>query len=258
LFQDAVAREACPVPGVRLLCTDFSVLGGAFTIMDFMPGRPLLLSIVPEAMPGVVAGFQVALHRINPAPLMESFRQCGPGISDCRFRLTTSLVEPRMLAGRYPRLFPPIVGWLVTHFPGDPERLSICHGDLHPLNILVRNDRVTGVVDWTNATVADPMLDIAGTSLILALASRHFPSWANPHRMVKAYLDCYRNEMPVAPDRLDYYRVYWCAMRLAKAVTGRGIWKNPQIVRSLLADIGRLTGIALPNALEPESMRSPV
>jgi aminoglycoside phosphotransferase (APT) family kinase protein len=88
----------------------------------------------------------------------------------------------------------------------------ICHGDLHPFNVLADGDVLT-VLDWTGAILADPCFDLALTELLLtnppldlprplaALARRagkllarrfvaHYVT-ANPHASLKA-LDWYR------------------------------------------------------------------
>ena len=43
----------------------------------------------------------------------------------------------------------------------------ICHGDLHPFNLLVDGGHTT-VVDWTGALRAEAAYDVAFTSLLLA------------------------------------------------------------------------------------------
>jgi aminoglycoside phosphotransferase (APT) family kinase protein len=43
----------------------------------------------------------------------------------------------------------------------------ICHGDLHPFNLLVDGDEWT-LIDWSTAVVADPHYDLAFTTLMLA------------------------------------------------------------------------------------------
>ncbi|MED3626856.1 macrolide 2'-phosphotransferase [Bacillus subtilis] len=46
---------------------------------------------------------------------------------------------------------------LPTYWPGFS---SLIHGDLHPPHILIdQNERVTGLLDWTEAKVADPAKD---------------------------------------------------------------------------------------------------
>ncbi|WP_138945631.1 phosphotransferase [Plantibacter sp. M259] len=63
--------------------------------------------------------------------------------------------------------------WTVTAPPAfasiDGER-SLLHLDLHPLNILLgSDDRVTAVIDWTNAAAGSPDYDRARTSAIFRL-----------------------------------------------------------------------------------------
>jgi aminoglycoside phosphotransferase (APT) family kinase protein len=38
---------------------------------------------------------------------------------------------------------------------------SLCHGDLKTAHILVDGDRLTGVIDWGDAAIADPLWDVA-------------------------------------------------------------------------------------------------
>ena len=47
------------------------------------------------------------------------------------------------------------------------RRRVICHGDLHPFNLLVDGHRWT-LIDWSTAVLADPHYDLAFTTLMLA------------------------------------------------------------------------------------------
>jgi aminoglycoside phosphotransferase (APT) family kinase protein len=50
----------------------------------------------------------------------------------------------------------------------------VCHGDLHPFNVLVAGDRFS-VIDWTAALIAEPTYDVAFTWLLLADAPLSVP-----------------------------------------------------------------------------------
>jgi hypothetical protein len=50
---------------------------------------------------------------------------------------------------------PPLVGPLTQ-----PRKAAICHGDFHPLNILADKNQPTGVIDWANAVIAEPAMDV--------------------------------------------------------------------------------------------------
>lgn len=43
----------------------------------------------------------------------------------------------------------------------------VCHGDLHPFNLLVDDVGATTVLDWTGAILAEPAFDVAYTSMLL-------------------------------------------------------------------------------------------
>ena len=55
----------------------------------------------------------------------------------------------------------------------------ICHGDLHPFNLLVDGDRVT-VLDWSTALLAPRAYDVGFTSLLLSEPPLRVPSWQRP------------------------------------------------------------------------------
>lgn len=73
---------------------------------------------------------------------------------------------------------------------------GICHLDFQPFNVLSDGSEVTGIVDWSNARVADPMLDVARTRVILELAPALLPdqpiaaftaAWAEGYRAVRPF-----------------------------------------------------------------------
>lgn len=85
----------------------------------------------------------------------------------------------------------------------------VCHGDFHPLNVIV--DAVGGavVIDWTDATLDDRHSDIARTAALLRSAAvagdssieRAVLAVAGPV-LAFVYLRAYRRLLPVDRDRL--------------------------------------------------------
>jgi len=54
----------------------------------------------------------------------------------------------------------------VTALAADlPEHRHLVHGDFGANNLLVRDGRVTGVLDWESAMIGDPLYDLANTRL---------------------------------------------------------------------------------------------
>jgi aminoglycoside phosphotransferase (APT) family kinase protein len=157
--QNALASLAYPAARAHLLCTDLSILGGAFFIMDFLPGKPLVNAPM-EMVPRLLGQSHAHLHSIDPHPLVEAIHAAGIDrkvlFPEHRFN------SFRDQANKFPWL-DAAMAWLVKNCPPDPGKLAICHGDFHPLNILVQDGRVSGVLDWPGLMVADPVLDIAFT-----------------------------------------------------------------------------------------------
>ncbi len=79
-----------------------------------------------------------------------------------------------------PELRDALSGWLASARAADPDvdalarrvdlaANALLHLDYHPVNILTDGERITAVVDWTNAAAGDPRADVARTvSLISA------------------------------------------------------------------------------------------
>lgn len=62
--------------------------------------------------------------------------------------------------------------WLVEQVvarPGHPS--AVIHGDFHPGNLLVHDDGSLSVLDWTNASVGDPLIDLGRTFACLQLGA---------------------------------------------------------------------------------------
>lgn len=75
-IQNALAGEGYPVPRVHLTCTDRSILGGAFLIMEFVQGE-LMLTAPFETIPDILGKAHASLHSLDPTPLIKSLRERG-------------------------------------------------------------------------------------------------------------------------------------------------------------------------------------
>ena len=64
----------------------------------------------------------------------------------------------------------PAPAWL--HPWGPVSGTALLHADYHPLNVLTDGQRITAVLDWTNAAAGDPRTDVARTFSILRLEAR--------------------------------------------------------------------------------------
>ena len=103
----------------------------------------------------------------------------------------------------------------------------ICHGDLWGGNLLYEDGRLTGVIDWSRAAVADPALDVAFTAMSLTIAPVEGGetlqrivtriSRGVSRRYVKAYAARTGADLSDQP----YYEALRCALELVHVVDHR-------------------------------------
>ncbi len=185
VIQRDVAAAGFPTPAVRDAGGPDDGLGRAFMIMDRAPGAPLLSGLTGSGalaqgraffgeIPRLLASTMTRLHALDPGPVRIELESAG---------VTTSVVGMlrtfRQLATDRER--PDLARaaqWLLDH-PPRPAAEVICHGDLHPFNLLADGDRVT-LLDWSSALIAPRSFDVAFTSMLLAEAPLQVPDWARP------------------------------------------------------------------------------
>jgi aminoglycoside phosphotransferase (APT) family kinase protein len=245
-IQNALAAEGYPVAKAQLVCTDMAILGGAFFIMDFLPGKPMVSAPI-ETIPELLGRTHAALHTKDPQRLIKSLRE--QGFQTGAYLLDSKFGRLNDKANRFPWLRG-VVDWLIANRPPEPEQLAICHGDFHPLNILIKDGVVTGVLDWPGFIIADPTLDL-GTTMVLATIPFKYVaptlgldfSNVDFEAFAEQYLDAYQAEKSLDRSYLGYYRVRRCVNALIDGSDGQKVWQHPLIVKDLLAYIFSVTGI---------------
>ena len=212
LFLDSKAQNLLggleiPVAKVHFTCVDKSILGGAFLIMDFIPGK-VLWTAPNEKISGILADSHLALHKVDPLPLIQS-------LDNLDFEKNRYLFNPITLAvENLPRALPwvnKIEKWLIDH-QLETEQLAICHGDFHPNNILIQDDQVKCILDW-HLSVGDPAQDVIQTIQVLTINSKLFApktEWRNLDNYADMYLKTYQKQASVDGFKFDYYRVVNC------------------------------------------------
>ena len=223
IVQSEVVSQGFPAPPVRMTGEATDGLGRPFMVMDRAPGRtPLAEMPGPGALAGVgraairipelLARTAAHLHALDAAPLRRS-------LGDLFGRL-----EERARDANRPDL-----AGAARALPGSrpaSDREAICHGDLHPFNLLVDRGRVT-VVDWSVGLVADPAFDLAFTAMTMALAPVNVPRpFRRPFRAAargasRQFLRRYRHHAPTAgaslsDETLDWYMAFHCLRALAE------------------------------------------
>lgn len=248
VVQNVLANEGFPVAGTYLLCTDKSVLGGAFFLMDFLPGESLMSGPI-ETVPEVLGRTHVSAHSINPSPLIEALKT--QSLWDTVNEINYRPLQLQRLADQLPWAAG-VTEWLVENQPLDPDNPAICHGDFHPHNILTYDGKVTGVIDWPDFCIGDAALDVANTHWILSLLYKRQAAKLDPglasidwDLFAHRYLETYRRKFPIADSKLDYFRVLRCMKALGAGFRGQELFRDPLIVKEIVRCIREITGMLL-------------
>jgi aminoglycoside phosphotransferase (APT) family kinase protein len=128
-----------------------------------LPGRPLMDH--PVAEPALLASdLGRFLSRLHGAPLekMEGLVERDP--YPMAAWLEDAERDYRGISGRLPvEARKQIAGFLGHPPPAEPRALAFCHNDLGAEHVLVdaEANAVTGIIDWTDAAIADPARDLA-------------------------------------------------------------------------------------------------
>jgi aminoglycoside phosphotransferase (APT) family kinase protein len=107
--------------------------------------------------------------------------------------------------------------------PAQAGSPRLCHGDLHPSNVLLTRDGPV-IVDWFDASRGDPIADVARSSLLLlcdgADPPRHLPGsdGATLGVLTEAYLARLREHLEIDDDLLARWEAVNAVARMAEGV----------------------------------------
>jgi aminoglycoside phosphotransferase (APT) family kinase protein len=176
-----VRAAGAPVP--KLLGIE-EISGRTASVWERVEGTSMWQRIIdrPERsaeLGRLLAGIQCALFELVPPVTLPSQRDRLVS----KIRRSAATVDPSFR--RALDLLPAKVG-----------RPRLCHGDLHPSNVIL-SDHGPVVVDWFDASRGDPIADVARTSVTLvgdgASAPRHLPG-SDP-RMLALLTEAYLSEV---------------------------------------------------------------
>jgi aminoglycoside phosphotransferase (APT) family kinase protein len=251
VVQNALAAQGYPVPSVLFTGTDKAHLGGAFLIMEFLPGESMLTA-AEEDMPLLLGKAHAALHHIDPAPLQKALTV--KGLDEQGYCLDGRLKGWSDKSKIFPWL-EESVQWLIKKRPPEPEYQVICHGDFHPLNILIKDGKVAAVLDWPGFMIGDAIMDVAFTMVLCSAVARHIMPTQNWDGFMSKYLEAYKSERSLDMTHLEYYRVLRCIMAFVDGAEGQEIWTTPPVLKSLtkhVLDIAKIR-VVLPGSTNPLS-----
>lgn len=181
-FRVMAALHGSDVPVARAwhLCSDTSVIGVQFYLMDFVPGRILADMQLPDLQAPArrtiyeqAIDTMVRIHRSDIDALrLRDFGKGGNYFARQLHRWTqqyrASMPEGEPTTER-------LIAQLQERVPADDGPLALIHGDFRLDNLMfdLHQDRVVAVLDWELSTLGHPLADL-GQFLGIQQLSPHF------------------------------------------------------------------------------------
>jgi len=196
-----------PVARMYVLCEDESVIGRAFYVMEFVPGRVLWDQTLPGMSPSERAEIYDEMNRVIAALHTVKFAERGlasygkPGnyverqIGRWSKQYQASVTQPIPEMDR-------LIEWLPANIPAsakDDSLVSIVHGDYRLDNLMFdpQQPRVLAVLDWELSTLGHPLADFA----------YHCMSWHIPNAAFRGIGDADIQSLGI-PAEQEYIRRY--------------------------------------------------
>ena len=218
----ALAKANIPVPKTVALCTDESVIGRAFFIMEMVEGRIFWDPSLPgmsrvergaifDEMNAVIA----RLHQVDYAAIgLANYGRPGNYFERQIARWTK---QYRASETEKIDAMDFLIDWLPQHIPAGDET-SIVHGDYRLDNLILHptEPRILAILDWELSTLGHPLADFAYHCMTWHVPPNAFRGLAGLDLnalgipLIKAYITkyCERTGRADGIANFDYYLAY--------------------------------------------------
>ena len=269
-IQNAAAKGEHLVPSVPIDSTGELLVNRPFLIMERQPGSnmgDLLLSdptVLPK-FPAIMAKLQAGLHKLDTTSLRKHLTASGVDVEHMRPSRMLDAIKAIAAEAQLTDLTE-ISSWLTKNYPEQPANPSIVHGDLHPMNILMHEGEVSGLIDWATSMFTHPEYDIAVSRTILSIgppADVGIPkeeldkmlNWALGEYMTESHA-----RQTLDDSLIDYYSALRMSHAYAKVLSKRHnidlpfvahegyAWDRPDLYEVVTRVISETTGIELVSA----------
>ena len=232
----ALGSIGFPVPRMRALCEDESVIGTAFYVMDFLEGRIFRNARLPGMAPAERRAIYdnlnatlARLHQVDYAAIgLADYgrpgnyfqRQIDRWIKQYRGAQTEPIPEMERLIAELPDRIPA------------SDEVSIAHGDYRLENVMFHptEPRIIAVLDWELSTLGHPLADVAYGCILYHSASKSWGtlSGIDPEAAgipgEQAYVEAYCRR--TGRDAIPGFNVYLAFSMFRLASIGQGVFKR--------------------------------
>lgn len=170
--QKTLFSVGFPVPKPLLYCSDASVIGTEFYVMERVQGRIFRDFTLPGVSPAERSAIYVAmietlarLHSLNIRSLqLEGY---GTGVGYCKRQVSIWTKQYQASAHQDVPAMKQLSEWLTKNLPDNDDEENLVHGDFKLDNVVFHptEARVIAVLDWELSTIGHPLSDLAHLSL---------------------------------------------------------------------------------------------
>lgn len=183
-LQNALADQGLPVPRARATCSDATVIGAPFFVMDLSAGVPLYGDAIhtdeagiPQAnwwrllrhggemlfdMPRLMAEVCLRIHAVDATAVAGALEKVGLPWREITAEGRTQQLADRIEACGLEGLRP-AMSWLRQNRPPPTDRDVLSHCDVQPLNLMMDGGVLCNILDWANATIGPPEVEVGWT-----------------------------------------------------------------------------------------------
>jgi aminoglycoside phosphotransferase (APT) family kinase protein len=208
-YSEAV--RAVGAPAARLIAVE-EVAGRPATVWERLDGPSMWDEVVSAPgraarMGRLLSDIQLALFELVPPVTLPSQRDRLAS----KIRRSAAAIDPGLARA-------------LDLLPARSEPGRLCHGDLHPSNVILLRDGPM-LVDWFDASRGDRVADVARSSLTLLADGlqmpRHLPGADRRTLAVltDAYLVRMCERLDIAPEELARWQAISAAARVAEGVS---------------------------------------
>ncbi|XP_024401951.1 probable acyl-CoA dehydrogenase IBR3 isoform X2 [Physcomitrium patens] len=190
LFALGEGKTKVPVPCVYCLCTDSTVIGTPFYVMEHLEGRLFVDATLPgmdpkerRAIYGEMARVLAAIHAADVDAIGLS--RYGRKDNYCKRQVERWTAQYHQSTGKGkpdpdPNMLE-VIQWLRENIPAEDgtagSKTGIVHGDYRLDNLIFHpsEPRVIGVLDWELSTLGNQMSDAAYNCLPYVIDSDELP-----------------------------------------------------------------------------------
>ncbi len=166
--MQALAATDVPVPETLHLCSDESVIGSIFFVMQYVKGQIYWDPALPELSPTQRHATYMEMCRVLAT--LHQVDIDAVGLSDFGkpgdyFARQISRWTQQYLASQTDTIveMDAVIDWLPANLPADDGRVSLVHGDYRLDNMIFKpsEPRIAALLDWELSTLGHPLADLA-------------------------------------------------------------------------------------------------